>query len=84
MLELEDAQSLDELSRARQVMNAKSQRGRDYLDWFEITRAKETSGVFDDYLRLKQQLKQRENDRKDGMSLYLDRMDKLFDRSEEK
>jgi len=74
-------QALAELSRAREIMRSKTERGRDYLDWFEITRARETSGAFDDYLKLKQQLNQRENDRKDGISLYLDRMDKLFDRS---
>ena len=76
--------ALQQLEQARKIMQAKSERARDYLDWFEITTARETSGVFDDYLQLKKQLKQRENDRKDGMSLYLDRMDDLFDRSEEK
>lgn len=72
------AQALTELERAREIMRAKTQRGRDYLDWFEITRARDTSGAFDDYLELKRQLKKRENDRKDPMSIYLDRMDKLF------
>ena len=61
-----------------------AKRGRDYLDWFEITRARETSGVFDDYLKLKSQLKKRENERKDGVSLYLDRMENLFERSKQK
>jgi len=74
------AQALDELAKARRIMVAKAERGRDYLDWFEITRARETSGVFDDYLKLKQQLKQRDNPRKDPVSGYLDRMEKLFER----
>lgn len=77
-------EALAELSQAREIMRAKSQRGRDYLDWFEITRARETSGVFDDYLKLKSQLKKRENARKDGMSLYLDQMQNLFERSKQK
>ncbi len=77
-------ESLKQLEQARIIMKAKAERGRDYLDWFEITRARKTSGVFDDYLRLKKELGKRESDREDGMSLYLDRMDKLFDRSEEK
>ena len=75
------AAALGELTRAREIMAAKSQRGRDYLDWFEITRARETSGVFDDYLRLKKELGMRENDREDAVSLYLERMDKLFNRN---
>lgn len=75
--------SLEELDQARQVMAARVRRGRDYLDWFEITRARETSGVFDDYLRLKEELKERGNTRKDGMSKYLDRMDALFHRGKE-
>ena len=74
---------LKQLGQARNIMAAKTERARDYLDWFEITTARETSGVFDDYLRLKKELGKREHNRKDGMSLYLDRMDKLFDRSEE-
>ncbi|HEX5789708.1 MAG TPA: hypothetical protein VFY13_01085, partial [Luteolibacter sp.] len=72
--------SLEELDQARQVMAERVKRGRDYLDWFEITRARETSGAFDDYLRLKEELKERGNTRKDAMSKYLDRMDELFHR----
>ena len=33
--------------------------GRDYLDWFEITRARAASGEFADYLRLKEDLRRR-------------------------
>lgn len=76
-------QSLTQLEQARQIMKSKTERGRDYLDWFEITRARKTSGVFDDYLKLKQQLKQQDHNRKDGMSLYLDRMEELFERGKE-
>jgi len=72
-------EALDELAEARRIMNEKSGRGRDYLDWFEITTARETSGVFDDYLRLKQQLKQREGRRNDPVSEYLDRMERVFE-----
>jgi hypothetical protein len=65
-------------------MVARSARARDYLDWFEITRARETSGAFDDYLRLKERLKSNPLRRKDKVSDYLDRMDRLFYREEEK
>ncbi|MEO8614808.1 MAG: hypothetical protein ABI600_06690 [Luteolibacter sp.] len=72
------------LQDTRATMKAKATRARDYLDWFEITRARETSGVFDDYMRLKDRLKANPHQRKDELSLYLDRMDKIFHREETK
>ncbi|QTN31532.1 hypothetical protein HZ994_04055 [Akkermansiaceae bacterium] len=71
-------ESLAALAETRRTMVAKAERGRDFMDWFEITRARETSGAFDDYLNLKARLKNRPNPRKDGMSAYLDRLDPLF------
>ena len=61
-------------------MTAKAKRARDYLDWFEITRARETSGAFDDYMRLKDRLKANPHRRNDELSKYLDRMDAIFSR----
>jgi hypothetical protein len=71
-------ESLTKLSETRNTMVAKSERARDYLDWFEITRARETSGAFDDYLTLKSRLKTQSNPRKDSITTYLDRLDPLF------
>ena len=71
-------ESLTKLSETRNTMVAKSERARDYLDWFEITRARETSGAFDDYLTLKARLKIQSNPRKDSITKYLDRLDPLF------
>ena len=68
------------LEETRATMVARAARARDYLDWFEITRARETSGVFDDYLRLKDRLKANPHHRKDDLSNYLDRMDRIFHR----
>jgi hypothetical protein len=65
-------------------MTARAARARDYLDWFEITRARETSGAFDDYQRLKDRLKANPHLRNDDLSAYLDRMDRLFHREEPK
>ncbi len=70
--------SLQTLEETRQGMVAKSEMARDFLDWFEITRARETSGAFDDYLNLKARLKDRPGKRKDDISLYLDRLEPLF------
>jgi hypothetical protein len=70
------------LQETRATMLARATRAHDYLDWFEITRARETSGAFDDYLRLKERLKANPHHRKDDLSEYLDRMDRIFFRDE--
>jgi hypothetical protein len=75
---------LAKLDETRATMVAKSVRARDYLDWFEITRARETSGAFEDYMRLKDGLKANPHRRKDPISDYLDRMDRKFHREEPK
>jgi hypothetical protein len=72
------------LGERRGVMTAKARRAGDYLDWFEITRARETSGAFDDYMRLKDRLKANPHRRSDELSKYLDRMDAIFSRKEDK
>lgn len=78
------AKSLSVLAETRSTMVTKAERARDFMDWFEITRARETSGAFDDYLNLKARLKSQPNERKDGMSSYLDRLEPLFALPEEK
>lgn len=75
--------SVNTLATTRATMLEKAQRARDFLDWFEITRARETSGVFDDYLNLKARLKENPTRRKDDLSKYLDRLDPLFAMPEE-
>jgi len=73
---------LDELSAMRHHMVSRAERSRDYMDWFEITRARETSGAFDDYLRLKRQLGADHpgTRRNDPVSNLLDRFDTIFHR----
>ncbi len=73
-------QALAELEETRATMIGRATRARDYLDWFEITRARKTSGAFDDYLRLKKELESNPHRRKDNLSKYLDRMDAIFHR----
>jgi hypothetical protein len=72
------------LEETRATMIARATRAHDYLDWFEITRARETSGAFDDYLRLKERLKTKPHHRQDNLSEYLDRLDRIFHREEKK
>lgn len=74
------ANRLTSLDGTRATMISRAARARDYLDWFEITRARETSGVFGDYQRLKERLKANPHRRKDSLSAYLDRMDRIFHR----
>lgn len=76
------AGQLAELDETRTTMLARANRARDYLDWFEITRARETSGAFDDYLRLKERLKSNPVRRKDPVSNYLDRLERVFYRGD--
>lgn len=68
------------LRRERDGRLAQATRGRDYLDWFEITQARETSGDFEDYKRLKDRLKDNPHQRTDALSAYLDRMNRIFKR----
>ncbi len=74
------AAKLADLTERRATMTAKAQQARDYLNWFEITRARETSGTFSDYIRLKDRLKANPHRRTDDLSKYLDRMDAIFSR----
>ncbi|RYD20015.1 MAG: hypothetical protein EOP88_16750, partial [Verrucomicrobiaceae bacterium] len=68
------AERLADLSTRRSTMTAKAEHARDYLIWFEITRARKDSGDFEDYLRLKERIKDNPARRGDSISQYLDRM----------
>ncbi len=74
------ATKLNELDERRVLMTHRSERARDYLDWFEITRARETSGVFDDYIKLKERLDQGMLQNTDHITRYLDQAQKLYKR----
>jgi hypothetical protein len=74
------AAQLAAIDERRATMVAKAERARDFLDWYEISTARETSGVFDDYLRLKDRLKSNPHRRDDALSKYLDKMETLFTR----
>lgn len=71
---------IESLAATRAFMNQRVKRAADYLDWFEITRARETSGAFHDYLRLKERLAAPRTRRNDPVSIYLDRMQEAFGR----
>ena len=74
------ASKLAELEETRLLMSQRGKRAVDYLDWFEITRARQTSGVFDDYIKLKQRLDQGLMQQEDHLSRYLNRAEKIYHR----
>jgi hypothetical protein len=76
-----DAQ-LGQLAASRTALLARCERAADVLDWFEITRARETSGAFDDFRRLKARLADNPTARDDALTVYLDRLDPLFARKD--
>jgi hypothetical protein len=71
---------LPALADRRRLMAEKAAHASDYLNWFEITRAREITGDFDDYRRLKERLRQTPHTRTDALSKYLDRLDAIFSR----
>ena len=74
------AAKLNQLDESRVLMSQRGKRAADYLDWFEITRARETRGVFDDYMKLKQRLDQGLMQNDDHISKYLELAEKLYKR----
>lgn len=76
----EVAVALTALQERRETMSAKAVRARDYLIWFEMTRAQDISGDFDSFMRLHEKLKSTPRLRTDSISNYLDQMDAIFDR----
>ena len=70
---------LIELAETREIMLQRGLRARDYLDFIEIRDATELSGSFEDYLLLKEQLKERTRaPRTDPLTRYLDAIDAVY------
>ena len=70
---------LEDLATQRQVRVQRAKRARDYLDFVEISQAREVSGQFDDYMRLKQEMELRPRaERHDRVTGVLDTMEKKF------
>ena len=71
---------LAELVEQRETMVARAVMARDYMDYFEISRARSLSGEFEDYLKLKKELEQRPRPpRRDRVTDYLDTMQKAYE-----
>jgi hypothetical protein len=71
---------LAELSEQRVVRAERATHARDYLDFFEISRARDLSGEFEDYMRLKKELELRPRPkRNDHLTEVLDTMQKAYE-----
>ena len=73
------AQEFYDLRAMRFLLVERATRGRDFLDFIEIRDATELSGNFDDFVRLKEELKEKPRaERDDPVSGYLDVIDEAF------
>ncbi|MCW1884549.1 hypothetical protein OKA04_07380 [Luteolibacter flavescens] len=71
---------LADLSEQRLVRSQRATHARDYLDFFEISRARDLSGEFDDYMRLKKELELRPRPKRtDHLSEVLDTLQKTYE-----
>ncbi|QJE98291.1 hypothetical protein [Luteolibacter luteus] len=74
-----------ELNEQRKVRLDRALRARDFMDFTEISQARELSGQFDDYMRLKKDLELRPRaTRHDRVTDTLDRMEKTYDSRRER
>lgn len=86
LLELADGKTIEiektlaELKDARRHLLERAEQAKDYLDWFEITRAEQSSGEFRDFIGLKKLMKEEGGRRSSTTSRYLDQMNDLFTR----
>lgn len=75
------AARLPEIQELRLQFVAQDERCRDYLDWYQISRAHEVTGDFSGYRKLKELLDVEREERKDDViDPYLDRIQELMGR----
>jgi len=52
----------------------------DLMDWFHLSTVDQESGEFDDYLKLKEKLREHEPSQDDPVTHYVDQMQKIFEK----
>lgn len=76
---------VEELNEQRKLRMDRALRARDFMDFTEISQARELSGQFEDYMRLKTDLELRPRaTRHDRVTETLDRMEKTYDSRRER
>lgn len=69
------------LASERQQIVIADERCRDYLDWYQITRAHEVTGDFSGYMKMKERLAIEREERKDeSIDIYLDKVQSVMGR----
>jgi hypothetical protein len=72
-------EGLTALAAQRQNILVADERCRDYLDWYQITRAHTVTGDFSGYMKLKERLAmEREEAKDESIDVYLDKVQKLM------
>ena len=69
------AERLAELQEVREQIARRVTAIEDYMNWFEATQARATSGAFSEYMRAAEVAAQREPRRRDPISVYLDSLE---------
>ena len=70
---------VSEMQESREIMSQRARMAHDFLDYMEINEARELSGDFSDYMKLKNQVEETVRvPRNDRVSKYLDTMEKAF------
>ncbi|SHJ29898.1 hypothetical protein SAMN02745181_1695 [Rubritalea squalenifaciens DSM 18772] len=82
---MEDVQlRLVNLYEERRLMRLSSERVRDYLDWYQLTQARDIKGDFSGYMKLKDRLAQEREVKKDPViDKYLDEVQALYQKMEQ-
>ncbi|MFC5049603.1 hypothetical protein ACFPK9_03085 [Rubritalea spongiae] len=71
---------LNALAVQRQNILVADERCRDYLDWYQITRAHSVTGDFSGYMRLKERLAmEREQSKDESIDTYLDKVQTIME-----
>ncbi len=71
-------EKLAELAAARVALHRSAGDATDYLNWYEATQVGQRSGAFEDYKEAVEELRKPPPSRADGLSVYLDELDKEF------
>ena len=71
-------QRLAELRATREHLMRRMNAIADYLNWFEATQARTSSGAFHDYMKAAELAAERDYRRRDAISVYLDALESQF------
>ena len=74
------AKQVEELANQRRIRMERALRARDFMDFIEISQARELSGEFNDYMRLKDELQLRPRPKRhDRITDVLNTMEKVYE-----